>query len=498
MTPSEPSDRGEAAGPESSDHPGGLSPSRSTRPWALVQRLRRPIVALAAVGTVLGGLAGWWNGYRAVVTAGTESSGVSTALVPAAPKTSSASDRRMTFAVLPFTGPSGDAEAARMVQLAFESTQAQQETRTNWARVAPRALVAQAMAMPSSIKQLGQVLDVNFLLRGNVVRGAAGYSLDLTVLEVRTEAPLASRSIPFSGGLVNPQVPAGPIDNALGWMTFAALKQEVAAARDKPDAALDARDLTYRAYVESSTENPDRPAAYAKAQRNLDRAIALAPDDVLALMVLAQLNLCECLRTWAPDTREMERIGEAALDKALAIRPESPSLLSLRGWLLLKRGRHDDALLVADQVLARDPDDGETMRLRVIALFKLGRIEQSAAAIPALLNANDTWWTQANVATVRFASGDDAEAIQSARKALVQMSQAERADPLYGIVALVLVAAESRAGRLDRAQAALKDFHAAVPKARGRAEIEAWRPPHAMLPDMPAFWDALRRAGVGA
>ena len=149
-------------------------------------------------------------------------------------------------------------------------------------------------------------------------------------------------------------------------------------------------------------------------------------------------------------------------------------------------------------MLARDPDDGETMRMRVIALYKTGRIEQSAAAIPALLKADDTWWTRANVATVLFASGDEAEAIQSARKALVQMPQAERTDPVYGSVALVLVAAESRAGRLDRAQAALKDFHAAVPKVRSRAEIKAWLPPHAMFPDMPALWDALRRVGLGA
>ena len=65
-------------------------------------------------------------------------------------------------------------------------------------------------------------------------------------------------------------------------------------------------------------------------------------------------------------------------------------------------------------------------------------------------------------------------------------------------LALVLVAAESRAGRLDRARAALKDFHAVVPQARTVAAIKAWRLPHAMLPDTPAFWEALRRAGVGA
>ena len=137
------------------------------------------------------------------------------------------------------------------------------------------------------------------------------------------------------------------------------------------------------------------------------------------------------------------------------------------------------------------------MRLPLIALFKLGRIEQAAAAFQGLLKTSDNWWTQANVATVLFAVGDDAAAIHMARKALVQMSQTEGVDPASGVVALVLAAAESRVGRLDRAHAALIDFHAAVPTARNRAGIEAWRPSHAMLPDTPAFWEALHRAGVG-
>ena len=56
------------------------------------------------------------------------------------------------------------------------------------------------MATPSSLRQLGQMLDVHFLLRGNITLRATGYSLDLTVLDVQTEAPLASRSIPFEAG----------------------------------------------------------------------------------------------------------------------------------------------------------------------------------------------------------------------------------------------------------------------------------------------------------
>ncbi len=176
-------------------------PLRQSR-WASarqrIQRLKGPIVAFAAVGTVLGGLAGWWNSYR-TVRSGAAPTAVTTAPA-AAVKPHSAADRRMTFAVLSFTGPSGDAEAARLALAAFESAQTQQEARTNWARVAPRALVQQAMATPSSLRQLGQMLDVHFLLRGNITLRATGYSLDLTVLDVQTEAPLASRSIPFEAG----------------------------------------------------------------------------------------------------------------------------------------------------------------------------------------------------------------------------------------------------------------------------------------------------------
>ncbi|MCY7412293.1 MAG: tetratricopeptide repeat protein [Salinibacterium sp.] len=464
---------------------------------AALARLKRPIVAIAAVGTVLGGLAGYWNSYRAVRTTVLPSA-TDVAIPAAAEKPASAADRRMTFAVLPFTSPTGDAQGSRLAVEAFEATQTQQEARTNWARVAPRPLVERTVATPRSIRELGESLSVHFLLRGNVTRSAGGYAVDLTVLDAADEHPLASRSIPAAGSLSEPNVPSRGIDNALSALTFAALKREVARARDKPDNRLDTLDWTYRAYVDASAEDPDRPAAYAAGQRSLQRALALTPDDPLALRITAELNLCECLRTWAADTREMERIGEAALEKGLAIRPESPGLLGLRGWLLLKRGRNEDALLIANQLLARTPDDPELLRQRVIALYKLGQIEQALATVPAMLAANDAWWVQANAATVLYAAGDDAASILSARKALLQMSASERADPMYGVVALVLVAAEVRTGRLDRARTALKDFQDAVPKAQSISAIKAWRPPYAMLPDTAAFWQALTQAGLNS
>ena len=496
MTHTDASAPGEASRPSPSDGAPAPPASGAARLLSALARVKRPIIAIAAVGTVLGGLAGYWSSYRTVQAV---IAPVPTAASATAPVSDAAAlDRRMTFAVLLFTAPSDDTEATRLALQARESAQTQLEKSTVLARVAPRAMVERTVATPGSISQIGQRLDVHFLLRGNVTRTAAGYGLDLTLLDVATEIPFATRSVAAEGPPYAPQLSKRAVDRALIGLTHAAVKQEVARARSKSDASLDVRDLAYRAFVDSSWENTDRPAAYAKAKRSLDRALALAPDDLLALTITAHLNLCECLRAWVRDTREMERIGEAALEKALAIQPDSLHMLEVRAWLLFRRGRHEDVLLVTEEVLARDPERADTLRVRVKALFKLGQIEQALAAVPAMLKAADHSGTQTDAAAVFFASGDDATAARLARKSLVHLPRDERADPVYGVVSLVLVAAESRAGRLDRARAALKDFHAAVPHARTVTDIKAWRLPHAMLPETPAFWEALRQAGVGA
>src|SRR5689334_13856 len=58
----------------------------------------------------------------------------------------SAQDRRMTFAVLPFSAPPGDDLAAKVAAATTEAVTAVEEAKTRWAVVAPRASVAQAVA----------------------------------------------------------------------------------------------------------------------------------------------------------------------------------------------------------------------------------------------------------------------------------------------------------------------------------------------------------------
>lgn len=400
----------------------------------------------------------------------------------------------MTFAVLPFQAPANDPIAEGLARASGEAVQALQEARFHWARVSPAALVGKAVATQTAVRQIGSALHVHFLLRGTVVPVATGYTVDLAVIDAGTERVLDHRTLKAEPASP-PRVKGSEIDDALAALTFSALKVEVAGAREQPDGLLDVRDLTFRAYVDWATAKGD-PAAHAKATASLDRALAIAPDDLLALYVTAQINLCECLRSWAKNLGELEQVGVSAMDKYLRIRPNAPRMLELRTFVFLKHERYEEALLVADEVLRLDPDSELALSVRVRALLRLGRLPEALSASQAYLVVGDGADPNAMAAAVSFATHDDASASRLARKATSQLARDEAADPLAGAALLTLAAAEARAGHTDRAKAALKDFYAAVPGVRTIEEIKGWLLPPSPVPDDAAFFDALHLAGA--
>jgi adenylate cyclase len=471
-------------------------PSSAAARWRQrVGRLKRPIIAVAAVGTVLGGLAGYWNSWRAV-SSGLPEIGASSAQLAGPVVPFSAADRRMTFAVLPFQAPTGDAEAARLALGAFEAMQSTQEAKSVWGRVVPRALVEQQVARPQALGQLGKSLDVHFLYRGNVTRSEAGLVLELAVVDVATERVLHQSVTKAQANGEVLQFPVGAIVDAAGWLTYHALAQEVARARSKPDEQLDVRDLAFRAKVDWANDSADRAAVYATAMKSLNRALLIAPDDPLTLELTAQINLCECLRSWAADSRPMEEIGVKALDRALSLHPDRTGLLGLRFWHYVKRSQFHEALLINETLIEKEPNKADHLFGRVLALRSIGEVEQALALVPRLLLAADVPETQSLAAEVHFAHGDDAQAALQARKALVLMTRNQRADSGEGVAALVLVAAESRAGRHDAARKSLEDFQDVVPNVKTIAQIKAWLRPYWVAPGGDAFWRALRNAGA--
>ena len=197
-------------------------------------RRARVVLAVAVIAGL--GLAAW-TGDRVF-------------LHPAAVIPYSIQDRRMTFAVLPFEAPPGDKAGAAVARAMTEAVFASQETRFLWAKVASRRSVEQALTQHRSARDVATALDVHFLLRGNVSRAASGYTVHVLVVDGATERVIDTKSSVVPGGALTPRG-REDIENALARLTYKALEVEVQRARSKPVDALDVRDLSFRAYVES-------------------------------------------------------------------------------------------------------------------------------------------------------------------------------------------------------------------------------------------------------
>jgi hypothetical protein len=85
---------------------------------------------------------------------------------------------------------------------------------------------------------------------------------------------------------------------------------------------------------------------------------------------------------------------------------------------------------------------------------------------------------------------------QMARKAITELDKDSLSNPKLGAVALTLVAAEARMGRLSRAKVALADFNAAVPGVQTVSAIRKWMNPGAELAGYEPLFEGLRLAGI--
>ena len=451
-------------------------PQSSARRW-------RPVRALVAVAVVLGVGLGAWTAYRAF-------------LQPAVVAPYSAQDRRMTFAVLPFQAPAEDKEGAQVAAAMTEAAFVAEEGRPLWAQVAPRRSVEQALTRHTATRDLAADLNVRFLIRGNVTRVASGYKVEMLVVDGATERVLGTKSLTLAAGALVPRR-REELDIVMGGLTFSALTAEVERARNKPVESLDVRDLSFRAYADwfDKKRQKDEKGAYVTATDLLNRALALAPDDRLALSLSARVNLCDCVDGWSTNVEEQQAIGAAALEKYLRLDPDAPGMLGLKGYLLVLRARYEESLLIADTLLKRDPENSEALAIRAYGLSKLGRTQEALAAV----NELPEWRYEPMLplaAALHYQLAQFEPAAQMARKAITNLDSDSLRNPKLGAVALTLVAAEARLGHLSKAKAALADFNAAVPGARTISAIRKWMHPGADLAGYEPLFEGLRLAGV--
>ena len=170
------------------------APGRFDRLLARLKTLKGAIVAIAGVGAVLGGLAGYWNAYQAARSS-TESSKL-LALVgkgDAGP---------LSIVVLPFANLTGDPQQA---YLADGLTAA---ITSDLSRIRDAFIVSTATAFaykdkPVTVQQIGKELGVRFALQGGVQRSGDKIRINAQLADTTTNAQLWSESFDgISGGSV--------------------------------------------------------------------------------------------------------------------------------------------------------------------------------------------------------------------------------------------------------------------------------------------------------
>ena len=336
-------------------------------------------------------------------------------------------------------------------------------------------MVQQTVVKPAGVRQLGETLGAHFLLRGNLILAADGYTLDLAVIDTDTERALATKALVTEAG-PEPTIKRNQINDALADLTYRAMQEEVARARAKPDSSLDVRDLTFRAYVDWGTSGKDPAAVYVAAQSDLDRALAMAPNDLVALRVTAEMNLCECARAWAREDRlkRLVKVGTKALDRSLQLDPGAPNMLYLRSRVFYDENRFEEAILVADDTLRHDPEHDGALVLKTAALINLHRLPEALAAAKAALDLADSAISNLLAAEIHYAMKNNVSAILHATKAISLVSSRDRGDRGNGLAVLILAAAQARSGNVDRAKEALKPFYTDVHDVRTIKQMKLW------------------------
>ena len=443
---------------------------------------------------------GWWFAAAVIGVLGSAAWIVEHRLAePARIAPYSKEDRRMTFALLPLRPASDETTEAQIAKATGAQTFNSLELNHHWVNLAPAASVTRALAQTAAPKDIATALNVHFLIRGSVSRAALGHTVTLSTVDGETERVLGSVDLPIPPNSLTPRWD-DEIDDATGLLVFYGLQVEGARSQRKPDAELDVRDLTFLAWLNWGRQrqaNNDK-GAYRIANPLLKRALALAPDDPLALYATAAINLCDCVNAWTTNPAEQQSIGEAAIERYLDTHPEDPGMLRRKAEIYQLRGRYAESLVVLDKALKHDPPSYDAMEDKARALLKLGRPKEAAALAAVVYDRHPDDWSgiTALIAAIDYSLEDYADAERFAQKSTTQMSRAELSNSKSGAVRLTLIAAAGRLRDFPAAAAGISDLKEAVPSLTSLGSVQKWIHPQADLYGYAPLFEGLRLAGL--
>jgi TolB-like protein/class 3 adenylate cyclase/cytochrome c-type biogenesis protein CcmH/NrfG len=405
-----------------------------------------------------------------------------------APAPEKAGPPRLSIVVLPFANIGGDPEQEYFVDGVTESLT------TDLSRISGSFVIGRNTAFTYKgkhvdLKQIGHELNVRYVLEGSVQRSGNRLRVNVQLIDAETGTHLwAERFDKPVADLFDMQDEiVARLANQLGTQLTAA---EARRAEKAPHP--DSMDLYFQGMAWRN--KGAAPRYLTEARGFFERALALDPDNVDALVGMAQMDAETAIFFLSEDRVERFARAEAALTKALSQAPNNALAHLYMCSIQDRTNRAAQAITECERAVTLDRNLAFAYAEVGVVKIVLGRAEEAEAHVKDALRLSprDTnafnWMVIA--ATAKLHLGADEEAIAWLR----QSSEANRNHPTAHFY---LAAALAQLGRLGEAQTAAQAglaLHPSFTIARHRAGASSDNPIY--LAQRERISEGMRKAGV--
>jgi TolB-like protein/class 3 adenylate cyclase len=354
---------------------------------------------------------------------------------------------QLSIVVLPFTNIGGDSEQDYFVDGITESLTTDL-SRINGSFVIARNTAFAYKGVAHDVMKVGSELNVRYVLEGSVQRGGNRIRVNVQLVETRTGAHLwAERFDKPLTDLFDMQ------DEILARLANQLHAQLIAAEARRAARALtpDSIELYFQGLAWAN-KGPT-PDHMAQARRFFERALALDPSNIGALIGTATVDVMAAAALMTDERSARFAAAEATLSQVLSLAPEHALAHRLLGILQIHTHRTSQGIGQCERALALDRNLAAAHADIGLAKIFIGRGEETEAHVhealrlsPLDMNAH-VWTAFAGVAKFYLASDEEA---------VVRLRRAIEINGNFPVAHFCLAGALGHLARLAEAQAAIQ------------------------------------------
>jgi TolB-like protein/Flp pilus assembly protein TadD len=395
---------------------------------------------------------------------------------------------RLSIVVLPFANLGGDPEQDYFVDGVTESLT------TDLSRISGSFVIGRNTAFTYKgkhvdLKQIGRELNVRYVLEGSVQRSGNRLRVNVKLIDAETGAHLWAERFdkPVADFFDMQDEIVARLAHQLGRQLIAA---EARRAEQAPHP--DSMDLYFQGMA--CANKGLAPEHMTQASGFFERALAIDPGNIDALVGAASVDYMRATGFLADDRTALLAAAQASLTKALSLAPEHAVAHFWLGGLQIQTNRATQGIAECERALALDRNLAHAHPMIGVGKLFIGRGEETEAHIKEALRLSprDTYafvWMQF-AGLAKLALGSDEEAVARLRRAV----EINRNHPMAHFY---LAAALAHLGRHVEARAAAQDGLALNPTftvSRLRASVPSDNPTY--LAQRERLFDGMRKAGV--